>query len=173
MSSSRNRTRKANGSGAGSDVEEESALEERRGHSRSFQGLAIGFVTHPVLWFLFMTAQWIAAGGRDEYKEILVQCGVVSAFSLILAGWLLPAACVVWAMGGAAPSAGAWVAYGAYALQVAVLLRRVGRFGIWAPVLFPVLVAAFLAVFARSVLHAARGRTTWRGRTVSTRGARP
>ena len=38
---------------------------------------------------------------------------------------------------------------------------------------FPVLVAAFLTVFARSVLHAARGRTTWRGRTVSTRGARP
>jgi hypothetical protein len=50
-------------------------------------GLAIGFVAHPVLWFLFMTAQWIAAGGTDDYKEVLVQCGVVSAFSLILAGW--------------------------------------------------------------------------------------
>lgn len=110
------------------------------------------------------------AGAIPAWRLALVFVWIAG---LILAGWMLPAACVGWVLGGAAPSAGAWAAYVAYSLQVAVLLRRVGRFGVWAPVLFPVLVAAFLAVFARSVLHAARGRTTWRGRTVSTRGARP
>lgn len=91
---------------------------------------------------------------------------------LILAAWMLPAAALAWWFGAGAPAATAVVAYLAYSAQLAVLLHRVGRFGPWAPLLFPVLVLAFLVVFARSVLHASRGSTTWRGRRIPTHGVR-
>lgn len=90
---------------------------------------------------------------------------------LLIAGWWLPIGSVGWWLGGPTPSALAYGVYVAYAVQVAVLARRVGRFGPWAPCVFPLLVAGFLGIFIRSLVHTARGRTTWRGRTVPTRGA--
>ncbi|MEO5679372.1 MAG: glycosyltransferase family 2 protein [Acidimicrobiales bacterium] len=55
-----------------------------------------------------------------------------------------------------------WVAY---ALQLAWLGRRAGRFPIWSWVLFPVPLAFFLAVFARSVMAVVLHReVTWKGR---------
>lgn len=79
----------------------------------------------------------------------------------ISAAWYLPA-----------PAAAA--VYLAYSGQLAWMLRRIGRFGLWPALLYPVPLAFFLAVFARSlVLTHVRGEVRWRGRTISTRSARP
>jgi 4,4'-diaponeurosporenoate glycosyltransferase len=61
------------------------------------------------------------------------------------------------------------VLYAAYAAQLAVLFRRVGRFGVATAVLFPIPLAFFLAVFLRSiVLTFVRREVAWRGRRVRT-----
>ncbi|MBV8982093.1 MAG: glycosyltransferase [Acidimicrobiia bacterium] len=61
----------------------------------------------------------------------------------------------------------ALVAYAAVAVQLAVLWRRVGRFGPVTAALFPVPVVAFVALFIRSVwLTKIRRKVRWRGRTV-------
>lgn len=60
--------------------------------------------------------------------------------------------------------------YGAYAIQLGVLLRRIGRFGVLTALAFPIPLAFFLAVFLRSTLLTfVRREVRWRGRTVSTR----
>ncbi len=60
--------------------------------------------------------------------------------------------------------------YGAYAAQLHLLLRRIGRFGLLTALLFPIPLAFFLVVFLRStVLTFIRREVRWRGRTVSTR----
>jgi 4,4'-diaponeurosporenoate glycosyltransferase len=61
-------------------------------------------------------------------------------------------------------------AYGAFAFQSWWMLRRLGRFGIATSALFPVPLAAFVALFARSAaLAAARRPVPWRGRVVTNR----
>jgi 4,4'-diaponeurosporenoate glycosyltransferase len=61
----------------------------------------------------------------------------------------------------------AW-SYAAFAAQLAVLLARVGRFGWLTAALFPVPLAFFVAVFARSAfLLFVRRRVRWRGRDVA------
>jgi 4,4'-diaponeurosporenoate glycosyltransferase len=62
------------------------------------------------------------------------------------------------------------IAYGLVVAQVAWMLRRVGRFGIATALLFPLPLACFVFVFARSVLRTAvRGRVTWKGRVLNLR----
>jgi 4,4'-diaponeurosporenoate glycosyltransferase len=57
--------------------------------------------------------------------------------------------------------------YVAYAAQLGWMLRRVGRFGWATAAAYPVPLAFFLAVFARSVaLTKIRRQVTWRGRAV-------
>lgn len=59
--------------------------------------------------------------------------------------------------------------YAAYVLQLSWMLRRIGRFGCWPVVLYPVPLVFFMAVFARSlVLTYLRKEVTWRGRTIRT-----
>jgi 4,4'-diaponeurosporenoate glycosyltransferase len=66
------------------------------------------------------------------------------------------------------------VVYALCAAQLAWMFRRVGRFGWWPVVAFPVPLAAFLVVFARSlVLTVVRRRVRWRGRDVSLRRRAP
>ena len=65
------------------------------------------------------------------------------------------------------PAAGRYLAF---ALQLRWMLRRVGTFGWWPAVVYPAPLACFLAVFARSVGLASRGRAVpWKGRMVPTR----
>ncbi|MGK2929748.1 MAG: glycosyltransferase [Acidimicrobiales bacterium] len=64
--------------------------------------------------------------------------------------------------------AGAGVLYSAVALQYWWMSRRLGRFGPVLALLFPVSVALFLVVFARSVWATATGSVSWRGRRVAT-----
>lgn len=59
--------------------------------------------------------------------------------------------------------------YLAFAGQLAVLLRRVGRFSPLTAILYPLPLVFFLLVFLRSlVLTFARRQVRWRGRTIST-----
>jgi hypothetical protein len=108
------------------------------------------------------------AGAIPWWRTLLVFLWITG---MLVAGWTLPIQSIGWWLGGATPTAVAYGMYLAYALQFAVLARRVGRFGIWTPWAFPLLVVGFLGIFVRSLVHTVRGRTTWRGRTVRTRGA--
>lgn len=67
------------------------------------------------------------------------------------------------------PAPAAATLYVAYAAQVHWMLRRVGRFGpLWA-LAYPVPLAFFLVIFARSaILTKLRGQVRWRGRTIPT-----
>lgn len=91
------------------------------------------------------------------------------------------AACVAWV---AAALQAAWLvvvadgsdllvagaAYGLFAGQVAVVLRRVGRFGWLTSAVYVVPLIAFIALFARSLVLTARGAPVWwRGRQVAVR----
>jgi glycosyltransferase involved in cell wall biosynthesis len=87
---------------------------------------------------------------------------------LFWAAWCLPAALLGWPLlGNAAISWNAMV-YTAYAVQLLVLTRRVGRFS-WINVLFPVPVLFFLGVFVLAILNLERGQVRWKGRTFRTR----
>lgn len=59
--------------------------------------------------------------------------------------------------------------YAVVAVQVGWALRRVGRFAWWTAPAFPLLVAAFLWLFVRSVVAGRRGEVSWRGRTLPIR----
>lgn len=59
--------------------------------------------------------------------------------------------------------------YVAYALQLLVLLRRVGRFHPLTALAYPIPLAVFLAVFVRSLVRTfVRREVRWRGRTIRT-----
>lgn len=87
---------------------------------------------------------------------------------LLWAAWCLPAALLGWPLPGDDSLLANGVIYAAYALQLLVLSQRVGRFP-WIPLIFPVPVLFFLAVFLLAILNLERGRVRWKGRTVQTR----
>ena len=91
------------------------------------------------------------------------------------------AACVAWVAAGLAagiafvstPTILHAVIYAAFALQVGVVLRRVGRFGPATYVLYPVALLVFVGLFMASAFSTlVRRRVRWRGRTVPTGPAR-
>ncbi|HVE45175.1 MAG TPA: glycosyltransferase [Acidimicrobiales bacterium] len=89
---------------------------------------------------------------------------------VLISLWLSGCISAAWYMPAPAPL----VVYLAYTGQLAWMLRRIGRFGWWPVLLYPVPLAFFLVVFARSlVLTHLRGEVRWRGRTISTRSPRP
>lgn len=89
--------------------------------------------------------------------------------ALAVAGWLAAcAAPLVLALRVPGPLAAA--CYLAVALQVWVHLRRLGTFGPAVAMAYPLALAVFVAVFARSMLVTyGRGRVTWKGRSLPTR----
>lgn len=75
-----------------------------------------------------------------------------------------------WVGGGPVPVLGlaAWLAVAA---QLRWMLRRLGTFRRWTALAFPVPLAAFLAIFARSlVLTVVRRQVTWRSRRIAVGG---
>lgn len=63
--------------------------------------------------------------------------------------------------------AGIWLlAWVVFALQLRVILRRVGSFRWWTWALFPLPLLAFDLLFAISTVNTLRGSVRWRGRTV-------
>ncbi len=89
--------------------------------------------------------------------------------SLAVAGWL--AACVApLVLAGRVAGPIAVACYLAVVLQVGVHLRRLGTFGPLVALVYPVALAFFLIVFARSlVLTFGVGRVSWKGRSLPTR----
>lgn len=98
---------------------------------------------------------------------------------LLVSVWLSGCISAAWYLGAAALSRGALTLpaagalYVAYAGQLTWMLTRIGRFR-WATApAYPVALAFFLVIFARSlVLTNVQGRVTWRGRTIMTRPGR-
>ncbi|MCX5953432.1 MAG: glycosyltransferase family 2 protein [Cyanobacteria bacterium] len=87
---------------------------------------------------------------------------------LFWAAWCLPASLLGWPMLGSQDLLPNGLIYGAYALQLLVITRRVGRFT-WINLIFPLPVLFFLVVFLLAILNLERGQLQWKGRTVSTR----
>jgi 4,4'-diaponeurosporenoate glycosyltransferase len=72
-----------------------------------------------------------------------------------------------WAFGDGPAPWGAVAAWAAVAVELAWMLGRFGTWRVWTAVLFPVPLAAFLALFFRSLaLALVRGEVTWRARRV-------
>jgi 4,4'-diaponeurosporenoate glycosyltransferase len=87
---------------------------------------------------------------------------------LFWAAWCLPAALLGWPLVGEhTAELSPWI-YGAFAIQLLLLSRRVGRFW-WINVLFPIPVVFFLGVFVFAILNLERGQVRWKGRVFSTR----
>ncbi|MDP9071244.1 MAG: glycosyltransferase [Actinomycetota bacterium] len=94
---------------------------------------------------------------------------------LLVAVWVGGCLSAVWPAGAALAGLGALglapalALYGVYAAQVRWMLGRLGRFRWWAAALYPVPLAFFVAVFARSsYLTHVRREVRWRGRAVAT-----
>ncbi|HUR18946.1 MAG TPA: glycosyltransferase [Acidimicrobiales bacterium] len=89
---------------------------------------------------------------------------------VLISLWLSGCISAAWSL----PAPAAVAVYLAYAGQLAWMLKRIGRFGWWSAALYPVPLAFFLVVFARSlVLTHVRGEVRWRGRIICTRSSRP
>jgi len=87
---------------------------------------------------------------------------------LFWAAWCLPAALLGWPlMGNPAIGPNALV-YAAFALQLLLLTRRVGRFR-WITLVFPLPVLFFLGVFLLAIFNLERGEVRWKGRSFRTR----
>ncbi len=125
---------------------------------------------------LRMYPQGLAQLGEGFTKNLAAGVrGVRVATTLLVAAWL-----TLLVQASVSPvrtalerdGAGFAVAVGIYALVAAQfwwMARQVGRFSAWVAAAFPMSVVLFLAVFARSVVAAMRGRVSWRGRRVPTR----
>jgi glycosyltransferase involved in cell wall biosynthesis len=87
---------------------------------------------------------------------------------LFWAAWCLPAALLGWPLVGTHALAPNALIYAAYALQLLVLTRRVGRFS-WINLLFPLPVLFFLGVFLLAIFNLERGHVRWKGRSFRTR----
>ena len=87
---------------------------------------------------------------------------------LFWAAWCLPAALLGWPLVGSRALLPNALIYAAYALQLLVLTRRVGRFS-WINLVFPIPVLFFLAVFVLAILNLERGEVLWKGRRFCTR----
>jgi len=61
-----------------------------------------------------------------------------------------------------------WVAYAAFATQLALMLRPLGNYS-WAAPLFPVTLAVWFIIFVRSIVWTIRGTVRWKGRVVPVR----
>ena len=114
----------------------------------------------------------LAAGaGRAPLLPTLGAVAWVATLAAV--AWTGIRAVVGWAEGGGAPPLSVALAWTAVAAQLWWMLRRLGSFRWWCAAAFPVPLAAFVALFARSVLlHALRRPVTWRGRRVATRSGR-
>ena len=96
--------------------------------------------------------------------------------ALWTAGCLGASAAPAWALfqpdlfSDAAPALLATITYGAYAAQVRWMLRRIGCFGWWPALLFPIPVTFGIAVGVRAVaVMLAKRSVRWKGRDLSTR----
>jgi 4,4'-diaponeurosporenoate glycosyltransferase len=105
-----------------------------------------------------------AAGQVSVLRMLAV---VLWLSALFWAAWCLPATLLGLPVLGQPSLQACLVLYLAFALQLTLLVRPVGQFGL-AGLLFPLPVVFFLLVFIRSILNLERGRIEWKGRQVDT-----
>jgi 4,4'-diaponeurosporenoate glycosyltransferase len=108
------------------------------------------------------------AGGPRLVSAIPMLASVAWVVASVVIASDLVAALAAW------PTTGLrWEPIAAWAIasaQLAVLLRRIGRFSWWAAPAFPLLLAGFVALFARSAVPRALHRSVrWRGRSLAVR----
>jgi 4,4'-diaponeurosporenoate glycosyltransferase len=106
------------------------------------------------------------AAGEVRWPWMLAVLLWLSA--LFWAAWCLPAAVLHWPLVGTHAIAPNAAVYGAFAPQLLLLSRRVGRFS-WISLVFPVPVLFFLGVFVLAILNLERGQVEWKGRRFRTR----
>jgi 4,4'-diaponeurosporenoate glycosyltransferase len=140
------------------DVQLARAVQDAGGEVRLFLGRHVGmtFRMYPD-GLRRLTEGWTKnfAGGAAGTRPLTLVLVVL---------WLSGAIAAVVEPG---PAAGLYVAY---AVQLAVQLRRVGRFSPLTAALYPIPLAFFVAVFLRSLVRTfVRREVTWRGRTIRTR----
>ena len=102
-------------------------------------------------------------------KNFATGAGATRPLTLVLVSlWLSGCISAAWYLAAGTVGRGVAAAlYAAYAAQLAWMLARIGRFGAATPLAYPVPLAFFLVVFARSlVLTHVRGEVRWRGRAV-------
>jgi 4,4'-diaponeurosporenoate glycosyltransferase len=108
------------------------------------------------------------ATAAAEVRWLWMVAVVLWLSGLFWAAWCLPASLLGWPMLGDRSLLSNALVYGAFALQLGWLSRRVGRFP-WIAWVFPVPVLFFLGVFLLAILNLERGSVQWKGRSVSTR----
>lgn len=90
-----------------------------------------------------------------------------SATLVLVVAWVTAA--ILAAGGIRRPTPIALLPYAGVVTQLTWMLRRIGRFGWWPALLYPIPLVFFVVVFVRSlVLTYLRKEVTWRGRTIST-----
>ena len=87
---------------------------------------------------------------------------------LFWAAWCLPAALLGWPLVGTHAIGPNALIYGAFAVQLLLLSRRVGRFH-WINLIFPIPVLFFLGVFILAIFKLERGHVEWKGRRFKAR----
>lgn len=110
----------------------------------------------------------LAAGSRSSRP--VTAALVVAWMTLLVQAALAPALALLGIGSGPFGSLpGAVALYLVVATQLWWMARQVGRFGPLTALVLPLHVGVFLFVFARSVVRAARGSVSWRGRRIRTR----
>ncbi|MCX5969234.1 MAG: glycosyltransferase family 2 protein [Cyanobacteria bacterium] len=82
--------------------------------------------------------------------------------------WALPASLLGWPLVGNPDPLLNLLIYAAYAMQLLLLSRQVGRFS-WINLVFPLPVLFFLTVFLLAIFNLERGSVSWKGRQFPTR----
>jgi glycosyltransferase involved in cell wall biosynthesis len=101
--------------------------------------------------------------------SLLKMLGVVLWLSaLFWAAWCLPAYLLGLPILGDPSLIYTIVLYLAFVIQLGVLVKPVGSFGLIV-LFFPIPVAFFLVVFISAIFNLERGKIQWKGRTISTR----
>ncbi len=117
------------------------------GWSKNF---ASGAGSTPVFRFLLVFA-WVIGVGTAAQAPIREAVAAV-------AGWSGPGVLL-------------WAGFAAFVVQLAIMLRPLGNYT-WASVLFPIPLAAWFAIFFRSIVLTMRGQVRWKGRVVPVRQGR-
>lgn len=105
------------------------------------------------------------AAGQVSWVRMLAVVLWISG--LFWTAWCLPAALAGWPLVGNKTLLYNALLYGAFALQLAVMIRPVGSFQ-WTALFFPIPVVFFMGVFVLAILKLERGQIEWKGRIINT-----
>jgi glycosyltransferase involved in cell wall biosynthesis len=106
------------------------------------------------------------AAGKVSWLRMLAVLLWLSG--LFWAAWCLPASLFGWPLVGNSSLLYNVVLYLAFAIQLTLIARPVGAFGLTA-FFFPIPVVFFIVVFVLAILNLERGQIEWKGRKISTR----